>query len=113
MFSSLTGAFVDKIGPGKDFLSIETTFVSAADDGRIGQNTIKFVQAPPLQPPVAALKTYTATISTANSYNFSPFEYAFNPSVAADLYSYPLSGYALSASGRISTDPNGDNITVI
>ena len=29
------------------------------------------------------------------------------------LYTYPESGYGLSASNRISTDPDGDNITAI
>ena len=121
LFSSISAAVGDNIGPGRDFIDIKFSVASGSDDNRYNINTITFFQAPPLAPPVASMFTYAAT-STASMPDALVFGSVY-PNIAAngavsafgfnDTFTYPHSGRSLSASGRISTDPDANNITVI
>ena len=65
-------------------------------------------------PPAATYYIHpTVTLSGIHESNLYGAWYDPVDGIIDYLYTYPESGYGLSASNRISTDPDGDNITAI
>ena len=123
LFSAITAAYYDGgyVGENTEFSNITYTATTTG-----GNNEIRFYHQF-LPPPAATLNIGTPSVSASKSYTNSNLVFTNELAVAgkqslgltssqagsAVTFLYPHSGYSLSASGRISTDPTGDNITAI
>ena len=122
LFSAITAAYNNDnlVGSSSEFANITFTASTTVN------NEIRF-QHQFLPPPAATYNTITPSVSATLSYINSNLVFTNELAVAgkqslgltssragsAVTFMYPQSGYPLSASGRISTDPDGDNITAI
>jgi len=104
-FDVITAGFNDLgiIGTGNEFTSIVTSY----DPIKITFNQTN------LLPPDATIYTYGTLVSTGYVPGTTDPNNIFIPSDTDFLYTYPTSGYGLSAVNRVITDPAGDNITVL
>lgn len=104
-FDVITAGFSNLgiIGTGNEFTSIVTSY----DPIKITFNQTN------LLPPDATIYTYGTLVSTGYVPYTTDRNNIFIPSDTDFLYTYPTSGYGLSAVNRVITDPAGDNITAL
>ncbi|GEM_PF-1747033 len=104
-FDAITGSFNDLgiVGIGNEFTSLATSY----DPIKITFNQTN------LLPPDATVYTYGTLVSTGYVPGTSDPNNIFISSDTDFLYTYPTSGYGLSAINRVITDPDGDNITLL
>lgn len=104
-FDVITAGFNDLgiIGIGNEFTSIATSY----DPIKITFNQTN------LLPPDATVYTYGTLVSTGYVPGTTDPNNIFISSDTDFLYTYPTSGYGLSAINRVITDPDGDNITLL
>ena len=91
------------VGTGNEFTNIVTGY----DPIKITFNQTN------LLPPDATVYTYGTIVSTGYVPGTTDPNNIFISSDTDFLYSYPTSGYGLSAINRVITDPDGDNITLL
>ena len=104
-FDVITAGFdnLGIVGMGNEFTSLATSY-----------NPIKITfNQTNLLPPEATIYTYGTLVSTGYIPGTSDTNNIFISSDTDYLYTYPTSGYGLSAVNRITTDPAGDNITAL
>ena len=104
-FDVITDGFNDLgiVGTGNEFTNIVTGY----DPIKITFNQTN------LLPPDATVYTYGTIVSTGYVPGTTDPNNIFISSDTDFLYSYPTSGYGLSAINRVITDPDGDNITLL
>ena len=104
-FDVITAGFDDLgiIGTGNEFTNIVTGY----DPIKITFNQTN------LLPPDATVYTYGTLVSTGYVPGTTDPNNIFISSDTDFLYTYPTSGYGLSAVNRVITDPDGDNITLL
>lgn len=105
LFDVITASFNELgiIGTGNEFTSISTSY----DPIKITFNQTN------LLPPDATIYTYGTLVSTGYVPYTTDTNNIFISSDTDFLYTYPTSGYGLSAVNRVITDPDGDNITLL
>ena len=104
-FTAITSSFDDLgiIGKGNEFSSITTSY----DPIKITFNHTN------LLPPDATVYTYGTLVSTGYVPGTTDENDLFIPGDTDFFYTYPEVSYGLSAVNRITTDPDGDNITAL
>ena len=104
-FDVITGGFesLGIVGIGNEFSSIATSY----DPIKITFNHTN------LLPPDATVYTYGTLVSTGYVPGTTDPNNIFISSDTDFLYTYPTSGYGLSAINRVITEPDGDNITLL
>ena len=113
VFKAITSTVFNQgiLGDEGEFLSITTSLFDSLSRGGL----VKFNHGNLLPPAATVYALSAATVirqGTFESLEFGDWYYR-QSGVLDRFYTYPASGYGLSASNRISTDPDGDNITAL
>ena len=109
VLSSISASIFDTgvVGVNKEFNSLEVTPFHN-NGGKIQFNHSN------LLPPAATEYLHPTVIRQGEAESLAYGDWYYRTMGVIDrIYTYPASGYGLSASNRITTDPNGDNITAI
>ena len=112
ILSAITSTIFEQgvIGTNKEFLSLDI-LINHPFGAKLQFNYGNLL-------PPAATEFIHPTVIRQSEYESSIFNDWYGRSFGAKgtidrIYTYPVSGYGLSASNRITTDPDGDNITAI
>jgi hypothetical protein len=109
ILSSISASIFDTgvVGVNKEFSSLEVSPFHS-NGGKI------HFKHSNLLPPAATEYLYPTVIRQGEYESLTYGDWYYRAMGVIDrIYTYPASGYGLSASNRITTDPNGDNITAI
>ena len=113
VFQAITSTVFNQgiLGDEGEFLSITTSIFDTQERGGL----VRFNHGNLVPPAATVYALSAATVIRQGTFESSEFgDWYYRQSNVIDrLYTYPASGYGLSASNRISTDPDGDNITAL